>query len=209
MRKRPAGPRDEGWWQGVRRGWGGRVLAPLVVGLSACGEGSPPVPELPRMEWTREPTRVTLTVPVTFSRGEAPEQVLRPVDLVLEDPELPPHARLMAAALSNLLQGPDALERAEGIHSFFSSETAQVAFELAWSGDTLTVDFADFSTLIPGASSSAGSEQLLWELNGTVFGLPAVAAVEYRKEGSCERFWNWLGRACGIVPRPAPLSGPG
>jgi hypothetical protein len=43
---------------------------------------------------------------------------------------------------------------------------------------------------------------LLMELDGTVFGVPGVRAVEYRVDGSCERFWNWLQYDCHAVERP-------
>jgi len=64
-----------------------------------------------------------------------------------------------------------------------------------------TVDFSDLSTLIPNASSSAGSAMLLQELDSTVFSVPHVQTVEYRIMGSCARFWEWLQYSCQIVDR--------
>ncbi len=58
---------------------------------------------------------------------------------------------------------------------------------------------------IPGASSSTGSTLLLLELNGTVFSIPQVRSVEYRLEGSCEAFWEWLQYDCRIVERGEPF----
>ena len=57
--------------------------------------------------------------------------------------------------------------------------------------------------LIPNATSSAGSEQLLSSLDSTVFRVPNVTAVEYRLNGSCDAFWEWLQRGCTVVRRPA------
>lgn len=70
-------------------------------------------------------------------------------------------------------------------------------------GDTLIVEFGDLQRVIPGAGSSAGSRDLLDALHATAFQFPWVEAVEYRMEGSCPRFWNWLQRECRVVPRPA------
>lgn len=178
-------------------GWGMGFFA-----LVGCSDRPPPVPELPGIEFPREPTRISLTIPVTFSRNEQPEQVFRSVDLVLEDPGLPPELRLLGAALSHLVLGPTLVERSDGLESFFSESTADVARVLSLRGDTVIVDLSDLSARIPNASTSAGSRQLLNELNGTVFGLAGFSAVEYRMEGSCERFWNWLGRSCGLELRP-------
>jgi hypothetical protein len=66
-----------------------------------------------------------------------------------------------------------------------------------------TVDFHDLPSLIPNASSSAGSTLLLEELNATVFGVAGVQSVDYEVEGSCERFWEWLQYSCQTVTRAA------
>jgi hypothetical protein len=65
------------------------------------------------------------------------------------------------------------------------------------------VDFGDFSGIIPNASSSLGSTILLGELNATVFQFPAVRSVEYRFEGSCDAFANWLQLDCEKLRAPA------
>lgn len=121
---------------------------------------------------------------IHFSRGEATATVTRRVS--------PDSARL-EAALRQLLRGPTPAERADGIHSWFSETTAQAlrSVQMDEAGHAV-VDFADLRELIPNASTSAGSGMLLRELNGTVFAVPSVESVEYRIEGSCEDFWEWL-----------------
>ncbi|MFS8637558.1 MAG: hypothetical protein FWJ74_05690, partial [Gemmatimonadota bacterium] len=54
------------------------------------------------------------------------------------------------------------------------------------------VDFKDLRPVIPNASTSAGSTILLGELNSTVFAIPTVESVEYRIDGRCDVFWEWL-----------------
>jgi spore germination protein GerM len=105
-------------------------------------------------------------------------------------------------AFSRLLEGPSPREREDGLHSFFSDSTAGMLRSLDRRGDTLVVDFGNLQRRIPGAGSSAGSRELLDALNATAFQFPRVAAVEFRMEGSCPRFWNWLQRACQVVTRP-------
>jgi spore germination protein GerM len=131
---------------------------------------------------------------IHFSRGESTVTVARAA---------PAGGPTLEAALGQLLRGPTQSERAAGIHSWFSDTTAG-ALRSAAVDDAghAVVDFADLRPLIPNASTSAGSAMLLRELNGTVFELPAVQSVEYRIEGNCARFWEWLQYPCEVVTRP-------
>lgn len=131
---------------------------------------------------------------IHFSRGESTVTVARAA---------PAGGSTLEAALGQLLRGPTESERAAGIHSWFSDTTAG-ALRSAVVDDAgrAVVDFADLRPLIPNASTSAGSAMLMRELNGTVFELPAVQSVEYRIEGSCARFWEWLQYPCEVVTRP-------
>lgn len=132
---------------------------------------------------------------VFFQRGETIVAVTRAV--AADEPPLD-------AALAALLEGPTEEERAAGITSWFSSETADALDSVETGPDgTAVVDFADLHMLIPNATSSAGSEQLLSSLDSTVFRVPNVTAVEYRLNGSCDAFWEWLQRGCTVVRRPA------
>ncbi|MEX1259178.1 MAG: GerMN domain-containing protein [Gemmatimonadota bacterium] len=134
------------------------------------------------------------SVTVVFTREEEPVPVRRPV---------PSGSSGVQSALEWLLRGPNEDEVARGIESWFSGETAASlrAISIDPSGRAV-VDFHDLQALLPGASSSTGSTLLLQELNGTLFGFPEVQSVEYRMDGSCDRFWEWLQYACHIVERP-------
>ncbi len=88
-------------------------------------------------------------------------------------------------------------------HSWFTSATAGALRSVSIdSVGHAIVDFADLRTLIPNASSSAGSEMLLAELNTTVFSVTAIRSVDYLIEGRCDLFWEWLQRSCQTVRRP-------
>jgi hypothetical protein len=120
-------------------------------------------------------------------------------------PAQPPGSRPSAdlrAALGQLLRGPTARRPAGDSHSWFSAETAGALRSVAVdSTGHATVDFHDLRPLIPNASSSAGSAALLEELNTTVFQFPEIRSVEYRMEGSCDLFWEWLQYGCQRVMR--------
>jgi len=134
------------------------------------------------------------SITVTFTRAEAPVTVRR---------ALPAGSDPVRGALDWLVRGPTGAEGDEGVESWFSGETAGSVRSVGLDDSgRLVVDFNDLSNLIPGASSSTGSQLLLQELNGTVFTFPEVESVEYRMEGSCTRFWEWLQYDCQPVTRP-------
>ncbi|MBW3553627.1 MAG: GerMN domain-containing protein [Gemmatimonadetes bacterium] len=181
------------------------TLLLLALATTACGdtpepnpaEGAPgmrgeAVPD-PAGDPARdaEPERGEETVRVWFSRDEVPVAVDRRV------PDRGPEA-----ALSALVEGPTAAERAAGLTSWFSDSTAGALEGVEQEGGFLVVDFRGLDQLIPGAGSSAGSAQLLASLDSTVFQFPSVDSVEYRLDGSCDAFWSWLQRECERVGRP-------
>jgi hypothetical protein len=61
------------------------------------------------------------------------------------------------------------------------------------------VDFKDLRMILPNASSSAGSTALIAQLNAAVFGIPEARSVEYRMQGSCDLFWEWLQYGCHTI----------
>lgn len=115
----------------------------------------------------------------------------------------------LAAAVRMELRGPTESERARGLYSWFSPATADMLLSASVTDGRAVVDFGKLNTVIPGASSAAGSRELLQELNRVVFQFPQIASVEYRIQGSCDAFWNWLQMACQTVSRPALPGRPG
>jgi hypothetical protein len=64
------------------------------------------------------------------------------------------------------------------------------------------VDLGDLRSVIPNASTSTGSTLLLEQLNATVFQFSTAERVDYRLEGSCDAFFEWLQRGCEVIERP-------
>jgi hypothetical protein len=134
------------------------------------------------------------TVQVVFSCDELPVDSWRVLD---------GSADSLAFALQELLAGPNQEERARGLSSFFSTATAGMLIRAELRGDVAWIDFADFSGIIPNASSSAGSAQLLDQIAGTLFQFDGVREAELSFNGSCDAFWNWLQRGCQRLARGA------
>lgn len=94
----------------------------------------------------------------------------------------------LRAALERLVSGASADSA-----TWFSPRTAEILRSVVVDANgQAVVDFVDLRPLIPNASSSAGSEMLLRQVNATVFSVDGVASVEYRMAGSCELLGEWL-----------------
>lgn len=122
------------------------------------------------------------------------------VDLVPVYRLVPESTDVLRAALEALVSGPDSDERAAEIGSWFGPATADMLRSVTLSDGHAVVDFDDLRTVIPNASSSAGSALLLSQLDATVFQFGSVESVEYRLEGNCEAFNEWL-QYGGCEPR--------
>jgi spore germination protein GerM len=156
------------------------VTLVLLVTLPGCGDPEP----------RDTPPAEEQAVQVWFSHGERPVPVERMV-----------RAAPLDGALRSLVAGPTAAEREEGLTSWFSPETQGVIRRVRAEEGFVTVDFRDLPDLIPNASTSAGSHQLLAALDSTVLQFEWVDSVEYRLDGSCDAFWEWLQRGCDVVRR--------
>jgi hypothetical protein len=165
----------------------GVVILTLVIGGCDGRRAGPDPAELP----VGGPVD---SVTVVFSRDETPVDVRRPV---------PEGSAALESALAWLVRGPTAGEVGAGIWSWFSAETAGSIRSVAVDGSgRAVVDFHDLRPLIPNASTAAGSRVLLSDLNGTIFRFPEIHEVEYRMEGSCDLFWEWLQAECFTVASP-------
>jgi hypothetical protein len=177
------------------------VLFPVV--LSGC-RADDPTPDLSLEETPAVPQHCDAaapppgvpTVQVVFSCDEAAVGTWRPLPAGVID--------TLRFALEALLQGPTADEQANGLSSFFSAETAGMLNAAAVRDGVAWIDFRDFSALVPNASTSAGSAQLLDQLAGTIFQFDAIGEAALSFDGSCDAFWNWLQRSCERLSRGGP-----
>jgi hypothetical protein len=148
--------------------------APIV-----CGGYSPPRP-------AAGPGQMEVTVWFSCDRPGTEGRAARVFRLV------PQTDGVLRAALEQLLEGPTATEREAGIRSWFSANTAGMLLGVHVDAGHAVVDLADLRAVIPNASASAGSPSLLRELDSTVFQFRSVESIEYRIDGSCEAFTEWL-----------------
>jgi hypothetical protein len=144
--------------------------------------------------------------------ASAPPPGVRTVQVVFTCDELPvgswralpdTAADTLAFALNALLAGPTPAELEAGLTSFFSAATAGMLNRAEVRAGVAYLDFADFSRMIPNASTSAGSAQLLDQIAGTVFQFDGIHEAVLTFDGSCDAFWNWLQRSCQRLSRDA------
>jgi spore germination protein GerM len=131
----------------------------------------------------------------------AGDDAMTPVPVARSVPASDDPATLLKAALDQLVLGPTDAEKSKGLTSWFSPATAGVVTLVSRQGGAFTVDFNSLATLIPNASTSAGSQLLLSQLNGTVFQFGEVDSVVYTLDGGCDTFWLWLQMDCHPVTR--------
>jgi hypothetical protein len=140
------------------------------------------------------PAPGTTEVTVFFHRTEELVPVTRTV---------PATTGVLRASLEQLLAGPTEVERTSGVSSWFSEATTGMLNDVTLDADgTAVVDLGDLRSVIPNASTSTGSTLLLEQLNATVFQFSTVERVDYRLEGSCDAFFEWLQRGCEVIERP-------
>jgi spore germination protein GerM len=148
---------------------------------------------------TQSPTAGTVNVWVFFTM--AADENMTPVPVARTIPQTESHEELLQFALRELLKGPSEAEKDKGLASWFSPATADAVSYVVLDGDYFTIFFQSLNTLIPNASTSAGSQMLLSQLNSTAFQFDFVESVNYTLEGNCDDFWQWLQMDCHIVTR--------
>lgn len=181
-----------------------RLLALILLalfGLVACapGGGSGEPGGQPAATATGQPdpsvaspsdddAEATTTVAAYFGNQERGD----PCDDVFPvDREVAADAPLRGA-LQALLAGPTEAEAAEGYGGWFSSATEGMLNSVRIADGTAHVDFADFSEVVPNASTSCGSALLLGQLDATVTQFDTVDRVRYSFDGDVAAFYHWL-----------------
>jgi spore germination protein GerM len=131
----------------------------------------------------------------------ASDENMTPVPVARSVPDSDVPATLVRSTLQELMKGPTDAEKAAGLISWFSPATANDVSGVTGNNNEYTVTFTELDTLIPNASTSAGSQMLLSQLNSTMFQFDFVGSVTYTLEGNCDAFWEWLQSGCYTVTR--------
>jgi hypothetical protein len=140
---------------------------------------------------------------VYFNCGDGTDPEPRPVQREFVT-DLPLEA-VVANVLAEMLQGPTVAEQEAGYSSFFSEESAEALLSVTYQEDTqgLVLDFTE-AILVNNASTSTGSQFFLGELLANAFQFEEVRSIEFRVNGSCEAFWEFLqaGPICNVIDKP-------
>jgi len=182
------------------------VLAIAAAGCTGNGEADPVTPEPPEPEQATPPpsddepeSQPSETAEPPEGEGRATVVVYFPIDgqgdpctdvaevsreVSAEDP--------IGESLYALLAGPTEAERAEGYGGWFSDETAGMINGYRSDNGIFYVDFKDFSSVIPNASTSCGSALLFAQLNTTLEQFPDIGEPRYSFDGDVAAFYEWL-----------------
>ncbi len=144
-------------------------------------------------------------VDISFSASGQTEVTaffLRGEELVPVSRTVPATTGVLRASLEQLLAGPTEKEQSAGLISLFAAGAAGELRDVTIDGNgKAVVDFGP-GVVNGSAGTSTGSTLLLEQLNATVFQFSTVERVEYRLEGSCGAFFEWLQRGCEVIERP-------
>lgn len=179
----------------------GSSVAAVLIAVAAilvATRGTSPAPTGPGGSTGPGPSpsaSPTMTVQVYFHKGPGTE-------LAAVTRTVPASGDKRFAALGQLLAGPTAAERTLGYFSFFSAKTAGMLRSVRVANSVGFVDFGDFRLIIPNASSSAGSQALLDELNATLMQYPGITSSVYSFNGNVAAFYEWLQRVPPGSPAP-------
>jgi hypothetical protein len=143
----------------------------------------------------------TMTVTIYLHRGAQAD----PATVVPVHRTVPRSPKVATAALTALLAGPAKSEREAGYWSHFSAATAGMLRGVRIANGLAHADFKDFSRIIPNASSSAGSEALLAELDTTLKQFSSVKSIVYSFNSDVAAFYEWL-QMSPPVGRPVGLA---
>jgi hypothetical protein len=176
----------------------------LVLTTASARDGSIQEATVVRVQFGTATTNEACAVPVPAGRTVkvfflCEEQSLGSAERAIGD-----RPDVLRAALEALLAGPNQAESDAGLFSHFSEATAAGLNDVTIRSDgTAVVDLSgDLPEAMPNSSSSAASQAILRQLDATVFQFATVQRIEYRLDGSCEAFTEWLQRdACQPVTR--------
>ena len=105
--------------------------------------------------------------------------------------ELDADGGILTATMDAFVAGPNALQRADGFRSLFSAATADAILSVNSLEGSVVVDLRDLGPL-PSLTDPANAASFVADLNNTMFQHDDVLAIDYRVEGSCDRFWAYL-----------------
>ncbi|MGH2806223.1 MAG: GerMN domain-containing protein [Actinomycetota bacterium] len=112
-----------------------------------------------------------------------------------------PLRRAIRYVLEQLVEGTPPRLRKTGLGSTFTNETAGYLNGIGLRRGRLTIDFKDFSQIIPHASTSNGSVGLQTQIHAAAFQFTSVHSVAIEFDGRCRPFWEWLQGRCRVTDR--------
>lgn len=100
------------------------------------------------------------------------------------------------ATMKELLKGPSQGEKDQKFSSFFSDATKDALLSLIIKNETAYVNLADLRKIIPNASTSCGSSQLMSQIETTLKQFPTINKVIVAFDGDPQTFYDWIQVGC-------------
>jgi len=147
-----------------------------------------------KSEEIKEPEKIT--VDVYFGNTEKNPNMQDCSKVYPVERETTEKADKINFALNELFSGPTAVEKEQGYTSWFSAETRNILNGIAIKEGTAFLNIKDIRQIIPGASSSCGSAQLLAEIESTLKQFSSIDNVIIGINSDPKTFYEWIQVGC-------------
>ena len=154
-------------------------------------EATQPTGELKQEQTGEKTNAANNTFKVYFSKGGEDCNRVYPVERTLVAGQ-----GKIASVLIQLFLGPTETEKAAGYSSFFSKETDYILHSVKVRQGIVYVNIKDIRDIIPNASSSCGSAQLLAQMREALQQFPEVNDFRVAINGDPKIFYEWLQIGC-------------
>lgn len=109
---------------------------------------------------------------------------------------IPKTLAVARASLTQLFSGPTVDEKSQGYYSWFSNNTKDILKNIKIENSTAYVNLNDIRQIIPNASSSCGSAELLAEINNTLKQFSTINKVIIAIDQNPSDFYEWIQVGC-------------
>jgi hypothetical protein len=138
----------------------------------------------------------TMTLKVYFGNTKLNPNAQDCSKVFAVDRKIPKTLAVAKTSLTQLFLGPTEGEKSQGYYSWFSDNTRDILKNIKIENFTAFINLNDIRQIIPNASSSCGSAELLGEINNTLKQFSTISRVIIAIDQNPSTFYEWIQIGC-------------